>query len=185
MKIYGYCLFLAAILVLLAGCQQQKEPVQKQGSITAKIAEPDSLLLLAEIIPLGSGYASVKKEIPALSELKDRGYDRMAQFQTSVLNQAARVQFLFTTADSLYNIMFTLTKNLDCSVADSLYGKLQDFYGSKFGKYEEEEEPDPGASPYPIFRVSRWHTGKFEVVVGNNEYDEFCILSWGFQRSSP
>ena len=141
-------------------------------------------LLLIKKIPIGTDYKKIKELFPNLSEMKKvglRGNLYEAKVKNYIFNQKCIIKFNFKsvdTLDALYSFYYFID-SLNKNTADSIYLLLKKFYNKNYGNSSEYKEVDP-AGFYNITSV--WKTKKFSVVLTNNVYYNYNILSWGFQK---
>ena len=136
-------------------------------------------LLLIEQIPIGTSYSDIKAIFNNISELSAEHSIRNlfeAKAEVNILNYDAIIEFNFKN-ENVYSYYYQINE-LDKNIADTLYDYIQKFYSDNYGNYLEEKEAE--SSSYMNIS-SYWQLENFQVVMTNNIYQDYSILSWGFQ----
>lgn len=189
-------LICCALALTIISCQSKTESDQPETASQADIAEPpaeeqspqltdEQILLLADILPLGTSYEQVRQTFPEISQLAyESGMEGLARrglyeakVKLLILDQDASIEFNFRH-DSLYSCYFFIM-NLDPDTCSALYKQVQDFYSARFGEFEEEKKENAGVIGYTSF----WLPEQYDLAVSSNAYlGRSNILGWGFQE---
>ena len=187
-------LFLAVLLV--AGGCREAEPADRDAPAVRDTPEDradvhsdstvtaDSTgLILADQLALGASIEEMREVLPASAMAEDELMpDTLASRATApyhLFGRPGEIEMNFD--DGLLASYYFRLDSLDCAAADSLYARVQDVYGERFGPPQEEEQDEGGYRA----RSSFWRTDSLGVSATRGEQAGECRLAWGFQSERP
>lgn len=158
---------------------EDRADVHSDSTVTA-----DSTgLILADQLALGASVEQMREVLPASAMAEDEMTpDSQATRATApyhLFGRPGEIEMNFD--DGLLASYYFRLDPLDCAEADSLYARVQEVYGERFGPPQEEEQDEGGYRA----RSSFWRADSLGVSATRGEQAGQCRLAWGFQSEMP
>ena len=184
---------LLCLLVLAAGCREAESdaPVEtgandapdtaedRAGTIADSTVTSDSTgLILVDNLPLGGTVDQMREVLPAFQMTEgDAAVENEIEQATApytVFGRLGEVELNFEEGH-LVSYHFEINP-IACASADSLYGRVQEAYGERFGQPQEDTQSENGYRA----QSSYWVGDGLGARVTRGEQGGQCQLKWGF-----